>query len=167
MGVVQDSYPYPSSPNVSAVMRRNLKTESKPEVLLRSQLHRRGLRYRKNKAVRVGDLVTYPDVVFGSARIAVFVDGCFWHKCPEHGTQPKANSLYWREKLERNVARDRRVDAAMTARGWRVVRVWEHESPDRAASMVHELVAEKLGTGRAGRHLKGLSPGARACVINM
>lgn len=72
-------------------------------------------------------LVGKPDFVFPARRIALFVDGCFWHGCPIHATQPKQNAEFWREKIERNKARDRLVNRTLKAKGWRVMRVWEHE----------------------------------------
>ena len=74
--------------------------------------------------------------MFTRWRLAVFVDGCFWHRCPEHGTRPGHNLGYWAPKLDGNVARNRRVDAALTAAGWRVLRLWEHELPGEAAERV-------------------------------
>jgi DNA mismatch endonuclease (patch repair protein) len=82
-----------------------------------------------------------PDLVFTRARVAVFVDGCFWHSCPEHGDRPRINTGYWLPKLEANVARDRRVDRALTDDGWDVVRIWEHEDPLEAAARVRRSVA--------------------------
>ena len=116
-------------------MQGNRSTETRPEVALRSELHRRGLRFRKHRQVTPA-LRCRADVVFSKARVAVFVDGCFWHRCPEHLTDPRTNSSYWAAKLDRNVARDRRNDAALEAAGWLVVRVWEHESPSGAADRV-------------------------------
>lgn len=68
-----------------------------------------------------------PDFAFRTARLAVFVDGCFWHDCPKHGRMPDGNQEYWRKKLEVNKARDRRVNQELRKRGWRVLRIWEHE----------------------------------------
>jgi len=70
------------------------------------------------------------------------VDGCFWHRCPEHGTSPRSNSDYWRAKLDRNVARDQRVDAALSQAGWRSVRVWEHEDPGEAAAHIAAVLTQ-------------------------
>jgi DNA mismatch endonuclease (patch repair protein) len=122
-------------------MQVNRSHDTGPELRLRSELHRRGLRFRNNLPVRVGDLCTRPDIVFTRRRIAVFVDGCFWHRCPEHASDPKVNSAYWQPKLERNVGRDRLVDDALRAYGWTVVRVWEHECPVEAAERVEAAVA--------------------------
>lgn len=117
-------------------MRRNPRRDTGPEVALRSELHRRGLRFRKDLPLRAPGRVVRPDVVFPAARLAVFVDGCFWHACPLHGNQPRANTAYWRPKLERNVARDRAVNEALTAAGWHVLRAWEHEPAAEIADRV-------------------------------
>jgi DNA mismatch endonuclease (patch repair protein) len=109
------------------IMRANPPAGTGPELRLRSALHRAGLRFWKNHAISVEDVRTHPDVVFPRARVAVFVDGCFWHSCPEHGTLPRANAHYWGPKLARTVERDRRADRALSAAGWRVIRVWEHD----------------------------------------
>src|SRR4051812_42254970 len=129
-------YPRPTSREVSARMRRNPRRDTGPEVALRSALHRRGLRFRKDLLLRVPNRTVRPDVVFTRRRLAVFVDGCFWHRCPIHGNQPRQNTDYWQPKLERNVRRDRAVDQALAQAGWHVVRVWEHESPVEAATRV-------------------------------
>jgi len=133
-------YPHPTSDAVSKRMRANPRCDTKPETALRSALHRLGLRFRKDLPLRLADRIVRPDVVFTRARLAVFVDGCFWHRCPEHGNVPRANGAYWGPKLERNVARDRAVDDALAAAGWRVVRAWEHEDvADVAAAVAARL----------------------------
>ena len=113
-------------------MARMPRRDTKPEVSLRHELHRRGLRFR----VSFAGLPGRPDIVFTRARLAVFVDGCFWHRCPVHRTEPKNNALWWQQKLDRNVARDREKDALLAGQGWRVIHVWEHESPPEAADRV-------------------------------
>ncbi len=123
-------------------MRRNPRRNTGPEVALRSELHRRGLRFRKDLPLRVPGRVVRPDVVFTRSRLAVFVDGCFWHSCPIHGNQPRANTDYWRPKLARNVARDRAVDEALTGAGWRVLRAWEHEPPEEIAKRIHAALRD-------------------------
>lgn len=135
-------YPQPTDPAVSRRMRANPRTGTDPEMALRSELHRRGLRFRKDLPLRVRDRVVRPDIVFTRARLAVFVDGCFWHVCPEHGTQPKSNTDYWRPKLERNVARDLSVNEALADAGWRVLRAWEHEPASDVARRVQALVQQ-------------------------
>ena len=120
--------PMPSSPGVSQRMSRLGRRDTAPERAIRSELHRRGLRFRLDRAV-LPNVKTRPDLVFQSQRVAVFVDGCFWHSCPEHAPRPKANADWWRHKLEANVRRDRLTeDAALSDGGWLVIRVWEHES---------------------------------------
>lgn len=109
---------------------------------LRRALHALGLRFRVDLAIPLDGLRVRPDVVFTRRRVAVFVDGCFWHRCSEHGTSPRSNSDYWRAKLDRNVARDRRVDVALAQAGWRCVRVWEHEEEGEAAARVAFALSE-------------------------
>lgn len=116
----------------SARLRRMPRTSTKPELALRRELHRRGLRYRVNDPRLPGR----PDLAFSRARVAVFVDGCFWHRCPDHGTLPRNNRDWWLAKLDRNVARDRAKDAALVDLGWTVLHVWEHETADLAADRV-------------------------------
>ncbi|GAB2878564.1 very short patch repair endonuclease [Nocardioides pacificus] len=129
-----------SSPAVRATMRGNRRTGTKPEMALRSALHATGLRFRKDYRLDLGNVKPRPDIVFTRAKVAVFVDGCYWHCCPDHGTQPNVNSDYWRPKLARNVERDREHDRALTEAGWAVVRVWEHESPGVAAARIFNAV---------------------------
>ena len=116
--------------------------DTRPELALRSELHRRGLRFRVDRTV-VPKVRTRADVIFTRARVAVFVDGCFWHACPEHQTWPQANKEWWRRKLDNNVARDRRNNAALEAEGWKVIRVWEHEMPSIAADRIEDAVKSR------------------------
>jgi DNA mismatch endonuclease (patch repair protein) len=113
-------------------MRGNRRADTRPEVALRSALHRLGLRFRKDHPVAAGEVRVKVDIVFTPAGLAVFVDGCYWHSCPEHGHVPSANAQYWPAKLARNRERDRRVDDALTRAGWTVLRVWEHMTVDDA-----------------------------------
>jgi DNA mismatch endonuclease (patch repair protein) len=108
-------------------MRANRREPTQPEAALRSALHRRGLRFRKGYAVEAGGIRVRPDVTFPRSRVALFVDGCFWHRCEAHRTVPASNVDYWRPKLQRNVDRDRVVDAALASEGWTVIRIWEHD----------------------------------------
>lgn len=116
-------------------MSRMPSRDTGPELRLRSELHRRGLRFRVHRPGLPGR----PDIVFTRARIAVFVDGCFWHRCPQHGVMPKSNSEWWRTKLDRNVERDREKDDALRQMGWRPLHVWEHEDPMEAAGRVEQV----------------------------
>ncbi|MER7474534.1 very short patch repair endonuclease [Micromonospora sp. NPDC000018] len=115
-------------------MKRIRRASTKPELLIRQELHRRGLRFRINHPALPGR----PDIVFTKARLAVFVDGCFWHQCPEHGVMPKNNREWWQAKLRRNVERDREKDAALTALGWQVLHFWEHEDPTAVAEELEQ-----------------------------
>ena len=126
-------------------MQGNRSANTKPEVQLRSALHRLGLRFRKDLSLQVDGVRVRPDIVFTRAKVAVFVDGCFWHRCPEHGNDPFTNSWYWRPKLERNVARDRQADAALAASDWAYVRVWTHEDVEVAANQVRAVVERGPG----------------------
>src|SRR5213593_4670757 len=117
-------------------MKGNRGTDTKPEVLVRSALHRAGLRFRKNRRLRLAKGSVRADVVFPIDRIAIFIDGCYWHRCPDHGTDPQTNRKYWRAKLDGNVRRDAVVTAALRADGWTVLRIWEHVPPDEAVSHI-------------------------------
>ncbi len=124
-----------SSEGVRRSMSANRGRDTSPELALRSALHRRGLRFFKHRKPLPG-VRCEVDVAFPSARVAVFVDGCFWHGCPEHGTRPATNAEWWNAKLDANLRRDERNRALLSADGWRVVRIWEHESLDSAVSTV-------------------------------
>lgn len=130
----------PLNDAVARQMRQMRRVSTRPELALRRELHRRGLRFRVNHS----ELPGRPDVVLTRARLAVFVDGCFWHCCPTHFIMPKNNRDFWREKLRRNVARDREKDEALTSAGWRVLHVWEHEDPVSAADLIERLWREGL-----------------------
>lgn len=116
-------------------MQRMPRASTGPEVLIRRELHRRGLRYRVNHPRLPGR----PDIAFTGARVAVFIDGCFWHACPDHGVLPKNNRQWWQNKLSRTVARDREKDALLDSMGWVALHVWEHEDPIRAANAIEQL----------------------------
>lgn len=118
--------PVPSSAGVTSRMSRQRRRDTAPEVALRRELHARGRRFRLGLRVPGVSRRTI-DIAFVTSKVAVFVDGCFWHACPEHGTAPHANRGWWSAKLQRNVWRDRDTDALLEMAGWRVVRVWEHE----------------------------------------
>ncbi|WP_433871232.1 very short patch repair endonuclease [Saccharopolyspora sp. CA-218241] len=122
-------------------MQANRGRDTKPELALRRATHAMGLRYR----VSVRPLPTVrrtADLVFTRAKVAVFLDGCFWHGCEQHRTRPATNREYWDEKINRNVERDRETDGLLRAAGWNPVRVWEHEDPREAAERVRVAVEE-------------------------
>jgi DNA mismatch endonuclease (patch repair protein) len=124
-------------------MRANRSLDTAPEVALRSALHRRGFRFRKHVAP-LKELRCRADIVFTSANVAVFVDGCFWHRCPQHASFPKANAEWWQAKLDRTFERDRRNDSALTAAGWTVIRVWEHEDVEEAAKRIATVLKRSI-----------------------
>jgi DNA mismatch endonuclease, patch repair protein len=128
---------------MTAIMRANRSHNTAPERALRSALHCLGLRFRKDYRVEAAGLRTKVDVAFPRIRVAVFVDGCFWHQCPTHGTMPATNVEYWRAKLEHNVDRDRRLTKALEGEGWTVLRFWEHGSMVDAAESVARIVSRK------------------------
>lgn len=136
----------PSSLAVSERMGRARSQNTGPERALRSELHRRGLRFTLHRPLSF-DRRRKVDIAFPRARVAVFVDGCFWHSCPEHATFPKANAEFWRAKLRRNTERDRDTDARLRAEGWDVVRVWEHEDASSAADRVASAVKGRANGG--------------------
>jgi DNA mismatch endonuclease (patch repair protein) len=111
------------SRNLAAVRR----SDTKPEIAVRSALHRRGHRFRKDFRIDLPEGRARPDIVFTRAKVAVFIDGCFWHACPIHGREPTNNEWYWTPKLRKNVERDARNNQLLAASGWSVVRIWEHE----------------------------------------
>jgi DNA mismatch endonuclease (patch repair protein) len=123
-------------------MRATPRRDTPPELALRRELHRRGLRYRLHQKLLPG-LRREVDIAFPRVRVAVFVDGCFWHACPEHGTTPKSNREWWQTKLEANRSRDRDTDKRLRAKGWHVVRIWEHELPMEAADRIESLVRSR------------------------
>jgi DNA mismatch endonuclease (patch repair protein) len=128
-----------SAPAVRRSMQGNRRRDTKPEIAVRRLLHAAGLRYRVD--VRpVGALNRRADIVFTRAKVAVFIDGCFWHGCPDHHTVSKANASYWAAKVERNRERDADTDRRLKAAGWHVMRSWEHEAPQITADRIVEVV---------------------------
>jgi DNA mismatch endonuclease (patch repair protein) len=141
----------PSSPEKARQMARVRQRDTRAEMRLRRSLHARGLRFRVQLPLPDGGR-RRADVVFPRARVVVFVDGCFWHGCPTHATWPKANADFWREKIETNRRRDRDTDRRLGSLGWCVIRVWEHEDPETAASKIEAVVrAQRPTVGRSQR----------------
>lgn len=142
--------PTPTSATATKKMRSNRRVDTKPEIRLRSALHRAGLRFRKDCLIRLPNgRKVHPDVVFTRRRVAVFVDGCFWHSCPQHGTTPKSNTDYWIPKLRENIERDRATDSSLQVSGWQVVRVWTHVHEEEAVAMVMARL-DSLQTSTSG-----------------
>lgn len=120
--------PWASSPAAELTMRGNRRRDTKPELAVRRLVHAQGLRYRVD-ARPLRDLNRRADMVFTRAKVAVMIDGCYWHGCPEHGTQPRTNPNYWAAKIARNVERDAETNRILVDAGWTVIRAWEHEDP--------------------------------------
>lgn len=133
--------PVPKNELVSAQMSRMPRSSTKPEVAIRRALHARGLRF----ALHRRDLPGRPDIVLSRARIAVFVDGCFWHGCPEHGVLPKNNREWWRQKLAGNAERDRQKDAELQATGWMPIHVWEHTAVAEVVDIIEAAWRQRTG----------------------
>jgi len=125
-------------------MVRQGRADTEPELAIRRELRRMGLRYRVDLALPLKGVRRRADIAFTARKVAVFVDGCYWHVCPIHATWPKASSDWWRTKLEANVRRDRDTDTRLTEAGWTVVRVWEHEEPAEAAARIAGVVRGPL-----------------------
>lgn len=132
--------PAAGSAHVRAKMQAQKSKDTKPEVALRSELHRRGVRFRKSGALP-GMPRRSADITWVGRKVAVFVDGCYWHGCPEHFHTPKTNTDWWLAKIGTNQARDAKTTEALEAAGWTVVRVWEHEGPVEAADRVQTALA--------------------------
>jgi len=131
-----------SSPAVRAIMKANRSRDTKSELALRSATHKLGLRYRVDTPP-IKELRRRADLVFPRARVAVFSDGCYWHGCPDHHRAARKNQEFWDEKITKNQERDRDTDAKLTAAGWLVIRVWEHEDATEAAARIADAVRDR------------------------
>ncbi|WP_055690281.1 very short patch repair endonuclease [Streptomyces prasinus] len=131
-------------------MSRQASKDTGGELAVRRLLHAAGLRYRVEYPVP-GMARRRLDVAFTRAKVAVLIDGCFWHGCPVHATQPKANAEWWRKKLDRNMARDRETTEHLIAQGWTVLRFWEHEAPEEVAARVAATVEQRRAEQARGR----------------
>ncbi|WP_263359257.1 very short patch repair endonuclease [Acidicapsa ligni] len=135
-------------------MQGNKSRDTKPEVAVRSAVHALGMRYRIS-ARPLRDLRRTADLVFRNARVAVFVDGCFWHGCPQHHAQPKTNATYWATKIRGNKTRDEDTTERLRQEGWTVLRFWSHEEPPSVATQIAEVVARNIRAASpslGGRH---------------
>ncbi|MFJ5229256.1 very short patch repair endonuclease [Kitasatospora sp. NPDC088391] len=142
--------PTASSPSVAARMSRQSSRDTAQELAVRRLLYAAGLRYRVNARVPGMPRRTV-DVLFPGPQVAVFLDGCFWHGCPEHATSPKSNAEWWRTKLDRNVARDHETTEHLTTTGWTVLRFWEHQPAEEIARAVTDTVRARRARSRAAR----------------
>lgn len=138
-----------STPAIRRTMQGCRGRDTRPELALRSAVHCLGMRYFVARRP-IRDLRISADLVFPRRRVAVFMDGCFWHGCPEHGETPVRNAAFWISKIEANKRRDQEVDRALAAQGWRVLRFWEHTRPDEAARAVRDVVLDAVRTKRTG-----------------
>ena len=139
--------PAPSSTAASRRMRITRRRDTPGELAIRSRLHNLGYRFRVDVSPIAGRR-SRADIVFPRRQLAVYIDGCFWHGCPDHGTWPKANADWWRSKIEANRQRDQTTDAEMLVFGWRVVRIWTHESSDSATQRVIDALRQANSTKR-------------------
>jgi DNA mismatch endonuclease (patch repair protein) len=135
------------APETSKRMSRTAQRDNPRERCLRSELHRRGLRFRLHRKLIEGSRRTV-DIAFPTQRVAIFLYGCFWHGCPMHGTWPKTNADWWREKIETNVRRDRDTNLRLKRAGWKVIRVWEHEDIHAAANRIERSLRLKFQSGK-------------------
>ncbi|MFD5867411.1 very short patch repair endonuclease [Corynebacterium sp. NPDC060344] len=133
--------PTPLNSQVSRNLSRVKRRDTKPEIQLRRELHRRGLRFR----VDYGGVSGHPDVAFTRVKIAAFIDGCFWHGCSIHGSLPKNNAEWWRAKIQRNRERDAHVTAELRVMGWVVLRYWTHDDIDEVADEIEDTWRELAG----------------------
>ena len=139
--------PSPSSESVSRRMRNTPRRDTPAELRVRTLLQASRLPFEVDRSI-AGVTRARPDLVFSAERVAVFLDGCFWHSCPEHGTTPSANRRWWIDKLAANVERDRRHDQELGTAGWLVLRFWEHESPEFVAREIECRVRGRRDTRR-------------------
>ena len=146
-----DRKPPASNAAIAARMSLVRRRDTGPEVALRRVLHARGLRFRVDVRPTPA-LRGRADIVFSRRRVAVYVDGCFWHGCPEHGVLPKSNSEWWRQKLVATAERDRRANEVLRDEGWGVVRIWEHEDVEAAADRVVAALGRRMSGVAAPRN---------------
>lgn len=134
--------PKPSSEAALKRMKAAKPRDTAPEIALRSALHKKGLRFRID-VKPIKELNRKADIVFRPAKVAIFVDGCFWHGCPIHGTKAKANAEFWDQKIKQNQERDKDTVLRLEAAGWRVIRVWEHEDSEKIAQGIYDIVVKQ------------------------
>ena len=143
VGTDSDNESWASSPATRKSMQGNRSRDTKPELAVRSAVHRRGIRFRVSVRPQP-EFARTADLVLRKSRIAVFVDGCFWHGCSEHHSRPATNTQYWIDKIARNVERDIETTAYLERTGWTVLRFWEHQDPEVVAERIQEAVQSAL-----------------------
>lgn len=124
-------------------MQRTGRRDTPAEIAIRTRLHALGYRYRVDHPI-LSDRRRKADIVFTRRKVAIFIDGCFWHGCPRHGTWPKSNAEFWREKIETNRLRDLDTNEKLREKGWLVLRIWEHEAPDLAVEHIVEALKARI-----------------------
>lgn len=134
-----------SSEHARLTMRANRSRDTKPEMLIRRELHRRGRRFRVAYRPLPEDRRRTVDIAFTRLKIAVHIDGCFWHGCEEHFIPPKTNPEYWQQKIAGNRARDLDTDRRLEAQGWTVLRFWEHQDPAEVVATIENLLGRARG----------------------
>lgn len=140
----QSGSSWASSEHARLTMRANRSRDTKPEVAVRRELHRRGRRFRVAYRPLSEDRRRTVDIAFTRLKVAVHIDGCFWHGCAEHFVPPKTNATYWEQKIASNRARDLDTDRRLTDAGWTVLRFWEHERPTGVADAVENVLWERV-----------------------
>lgn len=163
MAIVAPMSTVPPSPPASSegarrTMLANRRKDTSIELAVRRLLHGAGARYRVDFAPDPTDRRRRADIVFTAAKVAVFLDGCFWHGCPEHYVEPKSNLEYWRPKISRNIARDLETKSRLEMRGWSVLRFWEHETPQDIADAVLREVASRRARAAPRPALSAVEP---------
>ena len=143
--IEQDSWA--SSPSTRKVMQANRRSDTGPELRYRRQLHALGIRFRVGVKVEPA-LRRTADVAIKSLRLAIFIDGCFWHGCPEHWSCPQTNEEFWSSKIAKNIRRDRETDQILRDKGWTVMRFWEHEEAGGAAQKTREWIRATRSKGK-------------------
>lgn len=140
---IEKGISWASSPAVRNSMQGNKSKDTKPEMIVRRYLHASGLRYRVHSRP-IKDWNRRADIVFPRVKIAIFINGCYWHGCPKHYKKPKTNTVYWTQKIERNIERDVETFKRLRTEGWSVIVLWEHENLDKKAIKVALRVKRRI-----------------------
>jgi DNA mismatch endonuclease (patch repair protein) len=143
VSLIEERLSWASSPAVRKSMVGNKSRDTKPELMVRRILHASGLRYKVH-ARPIKDWNRRADMVFPRAKIAIFINGCFWHGCPKHFSAPKTNSEYWASKIMRNVERDSETALRLKSEGWLVIAIWEHENLGKKSEQVVRRIQKRL-----------------------
>lgn len=137
--VIKNRFPAATTLATKKVMRANRRKNTQPELRVRRIVHASGLRYRVDYRPEES-LNRRGDLVFLGSKVVVFIHGCFWHGCPKHFSAPKSNRSFWKTKIDTNRKRDKETQRYLQKKGWKVVTIWEHSSPEKAAAKIIEIV---------------------------